>query len=609
MPKEEHIFSDAVLASARLFAGMLRRDEKNFSEQDERNLALLLSALQAAQKDGSVCLGRERFESVAAAAGMVDAKLSEIIKRFSDCGLIGVFDGNFPPKEAPLTADVVQGAVRVYAERSFYEERRLAEKVMRLACGRTRATPPAKDESDKARRAAELALKGRFVVVSGGPGTGKTTIVTSILAGLLKKDIDRRIVLAAPTGKAAGRMQQAVHEQAKRRFADSAVGAKLQSLQAGTIHRLLLTKQDDGSRPGPDAPIDCDVLVVDESSMVDMPLAMRLFDAIDETRTRVILLGDRHQLAAVGPGSVFADLSDLSGALAGNIEQLTFSHRFAADKAIGTLAAAINAGDDAGVLELLADFDHRAQDASEDNAVRWHRTREINGALSREAQSWIERMMRKIIASIRACEKNFAAGGQKRLEAARSVAKVMRSFGALSAARKGPMSVEAINREADGILCANGFEGSRWRQIIVRSNDDVLGLYNGDVGVVVPGEDEEGEEVFFLDSERFVKLGLLPPFDEAFAITIHQSQGSEYHHAAVFLPMNEESPLAARELLYTAVTRVSDEREGNSGAKQFGTLDIFGSARVVKKSVKTRVMREGGLADRLKQIGSAQQIN
>ena len=608
MPKEEHIFSVAVLASARLFAGMLRRDGKNFSDEDEKTLALLLSALQEAQKAGSVCLGKERFESAAAAAAMPNAQLSEIVKKFEDCGLISFFNGKFLPKEAPLVADVGQADVRVYAERSFYEEARLAQKVMRLASIGTKATSPAKDESDKARRAAELALNEYFVVVSGGPGTGKTTIVTSILAGLLKKDSALRIVLAAPTGKAAGRMQQAVHEQAKKRFAESAVGAKLLSLQAGTIHRLLLTKQDDGSRPGPDTPLDCDVLVVDESSMVDMPLAMRLFEAIDESRTRVILLGDRHQLAAVGPGSVFADLSDLSGALAGNIEQLTFSHRFAADKAIGTLAAAINAGDDGNVLELLKDFTNREQDVHADNVVRWHRARAISEALTREAQSWIERMMKSIIEGIRAGQKGFAAGGQERLEAARSVAKVMRSFGALAAVRRGPMSVEAINREADAILCANGFEASRWRQIIVRSNDDVLGLYNGDVGVVVPAEDG-GEEVLFLDSDRFVKLGLLPPFDEAFAITIHQSQGSEYHHAAVFLPVDENSPLAARELLYTAVTRVSDEREKGSSKKRFGTLDIFGSAPVVRKSVKTRVMREGGLAARLGQVGSLPQIN
>ena len=608
MPREEHIFSDAVLASARLFAGMLRRNGKDFSSEDEKHLALLLGALQEAQKDGSVCLGKDRFESAAADAGMPEALLGELVERFAQCGLISVFDGIFPPKEAPLVADAVQNGMRVYAERSFYEEHRLAEKVVRLASNGTGKTPPAKDEADKPRRAAELAVNEHFVVVSGGPGTGKTTIVTSILAGLLKENIHRRVVLAAPTGKAAGRMQQAVHEQAKRRFADSAVGDKLLGLQASTIHRLLLTKQDDGSRPGPEAPLDCDVLVVDESSMVDMPLAMRLFDAIDESRTRVILLGDRHQLAAVGPGSVFADLSDAAGALAGNIEQLTYSHRFASDKAIGTLAAAINAADDKAVTELLGSLTKDAGDVHEDNVVRWHHARDLSGQLSSQARDWVRSMMHPVIESIRANEENFAAGGQKRLEAARSVARTMRSFGALAAVRRGPMSVEAINREADAILCANGFEASRWRQIIVRSNDDVLGLYNGDVGVVVPGEDA-GDEVFFLDTERFVKLGLLPPFDPAFAITIHQSQGSEYHHVAVFLPVDEDSPLAARELLYTAVTRVSDERGTKASEKRFGTLDVFGSERVVKKSVKTRVMREGGLAARLGQIRSSQQNN
>ena len=260
------------------------------------------------------------------------------------------------------------------------------------------------------------------------------------------------------------------------------------------------------------------------------------------------------------------------------------------------------------MTELLGSLTKDAGDVHEDNVVRWHHARDLSGQLSSQARDWVRSMMHPVIESIRANEENFAAGGQKRLEAARSVARTMRSFGALAAVRRGPMSVEAINREADAILCANGFEASRWRQIIVRSNDDVLGLYNGDVGVVVPGEDA-GDEVFFLDTERFVKLGLLPPFDPAFAITIHQSQGSEYHHVAVFLPVDEDSPLAARELLYTAVTRVSDERGTKASDKRFGTLDVFGSERVVKKSVKTRVMREGGLAARLGQIRSSQQNN
>ena len=137
MPREEHIFSDAVLASARLFAGMLRRKGKDFSSEDEKHLALLLGALQQAQKDGSVCLGKDRFESAAAEAGMPEALLGELVERFAQCGLISVFDGIFPPKEAPLVADAVQNGMRVYAERSFYEEHRLAEKVVRLASNGT----------------------------------------------------------------------------------------------------------------------------------------------------------------------------------------------------------------------------------------------------------------------------------------------------------------------------------------------------------------------------------------------------------------------------------------------------------------------------------------
>ena len=169
------------------------------------------------------------------------------------------------------------------------------------------------------------------------------------------------------------------------------------------------------------------------------------------------------------------------------------------------------------------------------------------------------------------------------------------------------MSVEAVNRYADERMARLGVVGTAWRPVIVRRNDPALAVNNGDVGVVVPSEAGSGEDVFFpndFGAGRFVKLALISAWERAFAITIHQSQGSEYHHVAIVLPDKKESALATRELLYTAVTRVKDVWE--NGQKHYGTLDVYGTQETVEQSVKTPVERDGGLAMRLRQcLGTA----
>ncbi len=646
-------------AAARLFSEIVRRNAgepgkgEALTENEVLSLSVLLEALERARDEGSVCLGVKRYialaeglkKAIAAHAADSDesadadanananANASDVQPVTFDAlasalmrtRLAANYRGRIETLEsAPIIIDRSGAQVHVYSERSFYDEYRLARRILALAFpdvekgakkgeGKT-AAEKASLPKDPAQRALALASSERLLVVSGGPGTGKTTIVTSVLAKLLAAQPDARIALAAPTGKAAGRMQQAVHGTARRVASDPAVAARLEALTASTIHRLLMTPQDDGSRPGKDSPLDADILVVDESSMIDMGLAIRLFDAIDLTRTRVVLLGDRHQLAAVGPGSVFADLSDTEGRLKGHIAELTVSHRFAADKAIGELSACVNAGQVETVFEKLKALDAIAASQkpeerdNSDNIVRWHREQTIaSEGLTREAHAWLSRMMQSIIAAIKAHRAVLETSTDEaaRLKAAQALARTMRAFGVLAAQRRGPMSVEAVNRAADARLTQEGFIGARWRQIIVRSNDPVLELYNGDVGVVVPGAPAQtgepvSDEVFFLDSGRFVKAGLLPTSDAAFAITIHQSQGSEYHHVAVLMPTEADSPLATRELLYTAMTRVSDVRfpEGKGGT-EYGTLDVFADDKVIERAVATPVTREGGLGERL----------
>ena len=193
-----------------------------------------------------------------------------------------------------------------------------------------------------------MAVTESLAIISGGPGTGKTTTVAQILECLLEENPGLRIALAAPTGKATSRMDQSMRMSVGRGFLPklSEVLAKDEARPEGerqvkgrTIHKWLLSPTPAGGFPGPGNPLPVDVIVVDEASMVDIHLAARLFDAVGEA-TRVIILGDKHQLAAVGPGAVFAELSDPKGMLGGHVVELEKSRRFEKGTVIATRANA-----------------------------------------------------------------------------------------------------------------------------------------------------------------------------------------------------------------------------------------------------------------------------
>lgn len=589
----------SAVAQARLLVSALKRSGKAVTMEDQALLASVFAALDDAATAGSVCVIEERF---AKASELFDESrtLGEVLDLLLAKGLIA--KSALPEKTpvSPLIADFGE-ALRLYDERNFYDELHLAQKIARLIEGSQEA-PAVSDPKQENDRAVQLALANRLTVVSGGPGTGKTTTVMKILKALMEKEPEKdlRITLAAPTGKAAGRMQQAVVAQAQK-LENETMKAKLSELKAQTIHRLLLTPMPDGNRPSATAPLDCDVLVLDESSMIEIGLAVRLFDAVDETRTKVILLGDRFQLAAVGPGAVFADLSDTSGVLAKNISHLKFSHRFASDKAVGLFSSAINSGDVEGVLRLL-DQSGVVDIFAEDNPIVWHRSQaHLKQGLSRSLRMWLDSEIDEIKKVLKCFKSDFQTRDERNI-VAKKVSDLMQRFGVLCAQRNGDMSVNAVNDYVDAKLSELGFEGQTWRQIIVRKNDDLLGVHNGDVGVVVPGVAGVADDVYFPGEDgigRDIKLGLMPEYQLAFAITIHQSQGSEYERVAVVMPSSKsESGLATRELLYTAVTRVKDVRNPD-GTKTFGTLDIFAEEKVLKDSVKKAVVREGALQERL----------
>ena len=430
----------------------------------------------------------------------------------------------------------------LYLYRMFAAESRLAERMRELARD---ATTPGIDvarwmrevlleESETAIAAAKIAVSRELCVVTGGPGTGKTTLAASLIALLADSGLaePRRIALAAPTGKAAARLQESVRTQFRARaLADKVPALRDFTPAASTLHRLL-NRTD----------TLVDVLIVDECSMVDMPLMARLLESLREG-TRLILLGDAGQLSSVEPGSVFSDLCARSDSqdspLAPCIVRLTKSHRFGPTSGIGRLASAIGRGDAPGAIAVLTDSPDTHMEHMADEAA-------------------FDRFGRETAAEWAAHIEDSRAG------AAFPARRV------LCAHRRGPFGANRFNRLVErrlrdtGRIPAND-EFYPGRPIIVTRNDRATGLSNGDTGVVIL--DSQGRRrVWFPDLARrdeddvrfLVSPSRLPEHESFFALTVHRAQGSEYDEV-VFVPGDPESRVNTRELLYTAVTRARNK--------------------------------------------------
>jgi exodeoxyribonuclease V alpha subunit len=477
---------------------------------------------------------------------------------------------------APLTLDP-QG--RVYLSRYFDAERRVAAA---LTAHATQPPPPfTEGTSDREarivagngtldpeqQRAIEVALTRGFTLITGGPGSGKTFTVAYVLAALAAAAGAKppRIALAAPTGKAAARLAEALHAQLAGMTLPAPLTASLPR-EPATLHRLLgISPWRAQPRHHAGAPLPFDVVVVDEASMVDLPLMARLVDAL-APRARLILLGDPDQLAAVEAGNVLAALVDAcrDDPFAACHVALSGSHRFGARSAIGALARAIAADDAEAAL---------AVPRTAGPAVQWV-DGDARDALVEHAYDAFGPLL--------------SAGDPAAALAA------ARGFRVLTALRHGPWGCLAINRAIEARLKrrhALHMDGEWWKGqlVLVVANRPELGIFNGDTGVVWPDADRR-PQVWFEGADgalRAIPPAALPPHEGAFALTVHKAQGSEFDGIA--LVTGPDSAVLTRELLYTGVTRA---RSG---------LTLYADTDTLRAGIARRTLRMTGLADRLRE--------
>jgi len=434
------------------------------------------------------------------------------------------------------------------------------------------------------RRAVATALLRRFLVLTGGPGTGKTTTVVKLLAALKEKaGRELEILLVAPTGKAAARMGESIQNNLAK--VPERLREGLVTEPPSTLHRALGANP---MTPGrfkhhADNPLPHDVVIVDEASMVDLPMMARLFDALLPD-ARLILVGDREQLASVDAGAVLAELAgprtltrgvskafakelsklidvpsdlvrDSLPPIADAVVALRHSHRFKDDGGIGKLAKAIQSGDETRVFEALTEKGVEY--------VRPAKGKRLPNAL-------MDAIVTAYEAAIRATSPKQAL---ERLLALR----------VLCAHRRGDLGVEGMNatildalREKKVVSGRSAFFNGR--VVMITENDRSQSLFNGDIGIV------RGDRVYFESDLDGKSPARLPAHETAFAMTIHKSQGSEFDHAIVVLP-DEPSRIVTRELLYTGITRAKTK------------VTVVGTDEVIRAAVRETITRASGLED------------
>lgn len=497
---------------------------------------------------------------------------------------------------------------RLYLRRFYDDERFIERRLVEMAADQGDGGLSSELESQLQRAfpgsnrpqqvAARHALTRQLTLITGGPGTGKTYTAARILALLSYQHEWRRplrVRLSAPTGKAASRLGESIR-QARAAMPAATFAETMMVDEACTLDRLLgRSRQTATCRYHAGCPLEADVVMVDEASMVDLAKMARLLEAMPP-RARLVLLGDRHQLAAVAPGSVLAAICNAS-ALSSAVVELTESRRFAPDSGVARFSAAVNTATDADAaaqaIKLLATPDPTLPD---------HKVRFVESPV----------MLKTWRGGVDVHFAQHVLRGYRDFLDARTPAAAfdaLASFRVLCALRRGPLGVETINPLIEEILSLQGLTADHCppdckptnalqptgpfyshRVVMISQNDYSTGLFNGDVGIVLPMEEAPERLTVYFEQPvndqgeriRAIPCHLLPAHETAFAITVHKSQGSEFGHVLVLLPP-VDSPVVTRELIYTAVTRTRS------------SVSLWGGRESLTAAMQRSVRRFSGL--------------
>jgi exodeoxyribonuclease V alpha subunit len=548
---------------------------------------------------GDVCVSlRDVTSSEAEKMGSTEVPaLKNWVKKLRSSGVVGNA-GEF----APLILDQSE---RLYLQRYWKYEDELGRNLQaRLKDKSPRDFDPAglaqgiadlfPGPSDLQKLAAFVAATSRLCVISGAPGTGKTRTIVLICALLitLAGKHELSFALAAPTGKAAARLKETI---AQTGVSPRLPGEVKLPADASTIQRLLGARGDSPHfRHSAKNPLTADVVIVDEASMIDLALLAKLFDAI-RPEARIILVGDKDQLASVEAGSAFRDictpgfelgvsvsLADAFAKITGEkldgtstdqapihsvVVELRRNYRFTPGAGIGELSNAVNRGDAVGAIAVL----------KSGGSIRWRATPSLKN-FERELRDRVFPRFEKLL----------------RLSDPAVALKQLAEFAVLCGLRRGPFGAETVNAMLESMLRETGLIEVAGRYhagepIIIVRNDYNVGLFNGDLGIVLPDAVTGELRVFFRgegDEVLNFAPGRLPAHEPAFALTVHKSQGSEFHDALVILP-ERDAPVLTRELLYTGITRVRE------------TVEVWASEEILRQTIGRKIERSSGLRERL----------
>lgn len=583
----------------------------SFNEDGKEDLFLAGALLMRNLRDGHVCLDLKTFAGNVIYQSEENEEVIRCPQLDSWLDSLGKSPcAGSPDDFKPLILDEND---RLYLQRYWQYEKDIAKFILARAAAINELKfdglhlqeklndyfPDAKGEGISWQKVAATAtLLKNFLIVSGGPGTGKTTTITKIIAFALEmKNTNLRIALTAPTGKAAARLQESV-KKTKEKFSCPDRVKEMIPETASTIHRLLGSIS--GSpyfRFNKKNKLPFDLVIVDEASMIDLPLMAKLMGALPAD-AGLILLGDHNQLASVDAGVVLSDIcgnfptniysadfcekiktmsgqivaaGDMPPGLQDSIIQLQQTYRFSEQSGIGLLSKAVRDGNEGQVLDLLQSEKYKD--------ISWT---SINGS---------EKSLRQLRPIIIEKYKDYLTAVSAGFAGDEKIFDLFDRFRILCALRVGSWGMEKINTYIEKVLTDEGMINSRsiyykGRPVMIVQNDYGLNLFNGDVGLILKDRNDNQLKVFFRDSKgniRKIMPARLPRHETVWAMTVHKSQGSEFEEVLLILS-DKDVPVMTRELIYTGITRAVSK------------VNVRASREILSKAITRRVARQSGLA-------------